>query len=332
MIPARNVTLLSGDGGLGKSLVALQFGIASTIGRGAIGLAPQAGRVFYLAAEDEADEFHRRADDILRHYGATFEDTGGGSCWHPWPRWTLLSSPGAGGNMKPTALMHKVVDQITVFEPDLVVLDTAADLFGGDEIKPLRFGSSSPCSGRLRWFGTAQFSSSRTPAWPVCRPAPARLAQPPGITACAAGSIRHSRSDREEITDPDARRLGQKKSNYGPRDTELRFRWQEGVFVTETGKGSNPAAGIINAQAEKVFLELLKKLSRQLQKLSPNKGPLYAPSLMARHRGQGPQEVDIAAAMQRLLDMEIIEIAEEGPPSKRRQRLVLSAADLDPSD
>src|SRR6478735_8317549 len=103
MIPARNITLLSGDGGLGKSLVALQFGIASTIGRGALGLTPQTGRVFYLAAEDEADEFHRRADDILKHYGATFADTGGRFMLAPLATMdATLMAPGAGGNMKPT--------------------------------------------------------------------------------------------------------------------------------------------------------------------------------------------------------------------------------------
>src|SRR5947207_15673208 len=73
-IPAKTVTLLSGDGAVGKSTLALQLGTARALGRDWIGKMPTAGRTLYLSAEDDEDELHRRLDDIRSHYGATFDD------------------------------------------------------------------------------------------------------------------------------------------------------------------------------------------------------------------------------------------------------------------
>jgi hypothetical protein len=64
LIPHRQVTLLTGDGGMGKSLLGLQIGAASALAIKTLGLEPRPGRVLYLGAEDEADEFQRRLDDI----------------------------------------------------------------------------------------------------------------------------------------------------------------------------------------------------------------------------------------------------------------------------
>src|SRR5262245_5597145 len=54
-IPQEAVTLLSGDGGLGKSLLALQLAVARALARDWIGLLPEPGRTLVLSAEDDAD-------------------------------------------------------------------------------------------------------------------------------------------------------------------------------------------------------------------------------------------------------------------------------------
>lgn len=48
--------------------------------------------------------------------------------------------------MQPTELFAGLIAKITDFRPGLGVLDTSADLFGGDEIKRAQVASSSPCS------------------------------------------------------------------------------------------------------------------------------------------------------------------------------------------
>jgi AAA domain len=74
MIPAKTVTLLSGDGAVGKSTLGLQLATARALGRDWIGTMPTPGRTLYLSAEDDTEELHRRLDSIREHYGATFDD------------------------------------------------------------------------------------------------------------------------------------------------------------------------------------------------------------------------------------------------------------------
>ena len=72
-IPANTVTLLS-DGAIGKSLLALQLGVARALAKEWIGLLPEPGRSLILSAEDDADEMQRRVDDIRKFYDARMAD------------------------------------------------------------------------------------------------------------------------------------------------------------------------------------------------------------------------------------------------------------------
>jgi Mrp family chromosome partitioning ATPase len=53
LIPANTVTLLSGDGGTGKSLCALQLAVSTALQRPWLGLAVRHGKAVYLSAEDD---------------------------------------------------------------------------------------------------------------------------------------------------------------------------------------------------------------------------------------------------------------------------------------
>ena len=74
LIPMQNVTMLSGDGGVGKSIVALQLMVACAIEHRWLGQQTRPCKVFGLFCEDDADELHRRLGDIARHYDAEFGD------------------------------------------------------------------------------------------------------------------------------------------------------------------------------------------------------------------------------------------------------------------
>ena len=69
-VPLRNVTLLSGEGGVGKSfLLAPRRG--GVLGRDWLSALPTPGPAIVVCCEDDVDELHRRLDLIAEHYSAT---------------------------------------------------------------------------------------------------------------------------------------------------------------------------------------------------------------------------------------------------------------------
>jgi RecA-family ATPase len=61
-IPRNNVTLLSGEGSIGKSILALQLSTAVVLGRDWLGALPEPGPALVVACEDDANELWRRLD------------------------------------------------------------------------------------------------------------------------------------------------------------------------------------------------------------------------------------------------------------------------------
>jgi hypothetical protein len=78
-VPCNQAGLFSGEGGAGKSIIELMKDAAHVTGKDWLKSMPEQGPAFYVGAEDEADELHRRLAAIAKHYGMTFKDlTDGG--------------------------------------------------------------------------------------------------------------------------------------------------------------------------------------------------------------------------------------------------------------
>ncbi len=93
------------------------------------------GWCLYLGAEDEAEEFHRRIDDICAAHGHEIGDLADLRILPLADQDAILSEPDRKGDMKATPLWQRVERFVQEWRPGLVVLDIAADLYGGDEIK-----------------------------------------------------------------------------------------------------------------------------------------------------------------------------------------------------
>lgn len=331
LIPARQVTILAGDGGVGKSLLALQIGVASALGVETAGLEPRAGRCLYLGAEDEEDEFHRRVNDIVRGHGKRLRDLKDFRLLPMADLDALLSVPDKAGVMQPTPLWHDVCDLARSFSPLFIVLDTVADLFGGDEIK----------RGQARQFiGMLRRLAIEIDCAIVLLAHPSQEGMRSGTGSSGSTGWRNSSRSmlyfqRDESTeaDPDVRLLSTKKINYGKVGGELKLRWEAGHFVPEGPAATSPAARMMAKKAEVKFIELLRFLTRTGQNVITTKGSNYAPKVMSDlPAAAGFSKMARIGAMNRLLEDGAIRQVESGPPSKKRKRLIICADDYGGKD
>src|SRR4051794_34234632 len=133
-VPSKTVTLLNGDGGTGKSLLALQLAAATTQGGYWAGRAVKPGRAVFFSAEDDVDELHRRLADIAASSNITIADLADLTIAPMAGKDALLATPDGKGNvLKTTKLFAELDDLLRTAAPALYIIDTLADVFGGEE-------------------------------------------------------------------------------------------------------------------------------------------------------------------------------------------------------
>jgi RecA-family ATPase len=66
--------MLSGEGGVGKSCVALHLSVAHVVGGDWLGAMPELGSAMVLCCEDDDSELHYRYAQIVDHYHVAFAD------------------------------------------------------------------------------------------------------------------------------------------------------------------------------------------------------------------------------------------------------------------
>jgi RecA-family ATPase len=332
-VPMWNVTNYTGDGGIGKFLVALQLAVAVALGLKWLGIPVlESGPVIVYSAEDEFDETWRRLEEICREIGI---DIGDLDNLHVAPMAgmdAMLSIADERRMMEPTHMWHDLRSKAEAIKPKLVVIDTSADVYGGDEntrqqvkqfvgmLVGLSFDSdcavmllSHPSvSGMID--GTGR---SGTTGWNNAFRS--RLYQ---------DRVLESNPDGPGMIepDPDLRVLRNNKSNYGRKGKEVRIRWKSGIFVNEDVAEISSADAAI--AAERVFLECLALIESQGREVNILKnGSKYAPKLFASlPQAAGYTKHQLGAAMERLLNDRVIRIAQEGSGSRRRDWLTTKPA------
>ena len=133
-LPHREPGLLLGNGGEGKTTIALQLAVAKAARTNWLGLDTRPGRTLYLSAEDDRDELHRRLDAMRLDLGLQWADLGD---VHLLPLVgedaTLGAYSKTQGKVIATPLLAAVEERVRDCMIDTVMLDTLSDVFCGDE-------------------------------------------------------------------------------------------------------------------------------------------------------------------------------------------------------
>lgn len=330
LIPDRNVTILSGDGGTGKSLLAMQLAVAAATGSRWLSLSVESGSVLYLSAEDDEDECHIRLKDICEGEGLRLPAAlhiavmAGEDC--------LLAVEDAGkSQMRLTPLYGRLEATIKDQRPRLVVLDNVADIFGGNEnVK----GLVRQFIGMIRRFAIVYDCAVLM----LAHPSLSGMASGSGSSGNVAWNnsvrsrlyLKRQHDDAKEITDPDFRKLVSMKANYAATGGEIGMRWEHGRFVpTETPAAATGSIDrmAIQSRAERVFLALVHRFNEEGRNISPSPSAGYAPLLFAKHpQAEGVTKRQFEIAMDTLLVAGRIKIVEVGPASKRRKNIEITEA------
>lgn len=231
-IPRSHVTGMYGDGGVGKSLLAQQLLTSTALTLPWLGLETAGGRALGLFCEDSSDELERRQADINRALGIAPENL---------ENLRLLSRLGEdnalfafdGDRGSTTPLFDRLNATCARWRPALIVLDTAADLFAGNENdRPKVRAFIGSCLGRL--------ARDYDAAVVLCaHPSASGLASGSGTGGSTAWNntlrsrlylTQPTSGADQPAANPNHRILSRMKANYAPREGRIEIEWQAGAF------------------------------------------------------------------------------------------------------
>lgn len=332
LIPQNTVTLFGGDGGTGKSLLALQLAAGVAAGSGWLKKDVEQGGAIFISAEDDEDELHRRLADVVRAEGKTFADL---------QRLTLRSLAGEDAllavetnlSLVKSTLYEELDARADKEKPSLIVIDTLADVYPSNENDRMRVRQF---VGFLRNLALRH----KCAVVLLAHPSLSGLNSGSGMSGSTAwnNSVR-SRLYLSRITtkdgnerDPDKRILATKKANYGRVGDEITLRWRAGVFEV----AARPAHDDEDAErasdgftkVERIFLAILKKRNEQQRWVSHSPCPTYAPTQFeAEPEAEGIRKSAFADAMNSLFARGLIKVAAHGWGKKGRTHIAIAERD-----
>jgi RecA-family ATPase len=309
-IPHDNVTTLNGDGGLGKTLLAMQLQVGGALGAPWLGVQMEPTRSLGIYCEDDADELHRRMVDIAAHYGTTLDALEDVHLASRVGEENLLVRFDKNDVATPTPLYHELTTQAFDLGVRLVVLDSLHDLFGGNEIMRTH---ARQFVGYLR-----RLALRMNGAVLLCaHPSLAGMNSGTGSSGSTAwnNAVRsrlYLTKPAEDGGDNKTRLLKTVKANYGPLGSDVELIWQRGVFVR------NSASSDPYGEAAQVFLACLDKIRAEGRYASPSKGsPAYAPKLFVRMpQAKGITRKKLEGAMDQLLAQGRINVGSHRKPNR----------------
>jgi RecA-family ATPase len=327
-IPACNVTLFSGEGGVGKTLLAMQLAVATALGKDWIGEMPEPGPVMFITAEDDEDEIHFRMAKIVQHYGTSFRALGDLHFLSLAGKDAVMAVVDGKGIVRPTPLFTQLQATARAIRPRWIGLDTAADIFVCDERNRTE---ARQCIGLLRGLCL----EIDTAILLLSHPSLSGIASGSGMSGSTAWSnsvrsrlyLKAPNKQQGDEADDEVRVLETMKANYGPIGEPVRLTWKDGLLLPEPAPTSLEKLSQ-GEKAKTIFLAILERYNRQdipasatstARNFAPN---IFAdePEAKALHPKRGTRKHLLREAMNHLLAEEDQISQGSGPLSKPPSR------------
>lgn len=292
LIPSHSVTMLAGDGGLGKSLLSLQLMACCASGKPWLGRRTAHVKAMGIFCEDDMDEIHIRMSKVTDHYGVGYDDIG--------PDMRVLSRVGFDNTLmesrqvfeqgerreflEESQFYHQIYNTAADWGAQLVVLDSLHDLFAGNENdrRHARY-----FIGMLRRLAIDIEGAVVLAAHPSL----SGLNTGSGMAGSTAWNnavrsrlylTKQSSSDEaDDDEQADRRVLKTMKANYSKSGGKIDLKWTDGVFVVEGESGGGIVDQIQARNDEKAFLDALGTLGQQVRASSDSpQASSYLPKVL----------------------------------------------------
>lgn len=304
MLPLLQTTMLTGPGGVGKSLFEQMLCTCIALGVPFLGLETMQMNTLYVTCEDDPDELWRRQAAICAWLGIPIAALTGklhlvSLCGETS---TELAMFDATGRIALTDRWRELEATCEELDIRLYAFDNATDAMGGNlnDLHQVAAFVNLLTGLAIRRDGLAMILHHPNKAgddW---------------LGSVAWHNKVRSRliiADSEIEGDDDARTIRNPKANYGPRGGTIAFRWFRGAFIRNEDLPvdyANEMAATIRASAEnKRFLECLAKATEEKRAVSvAPSASNFAPRVFAKMTtGKGISDKGYAAAMERLLHL-----------------------------
>jgi RecA-family ATPase len=312
-IPAADVTILSGDGGQGKTTIALQLAVAVEQGLGDwLGTTCEQGGAMFFSGEETRHTLRLKLAAICAAGGREPDDLGGLSFY--FPEDPLLGILRGDGTIGPTQQMLAFAATVIAARPALVIIDSVAAVFGGNYIDRVQ----------VRTF--VSMLRKKVAEAAGCA---VLLLDHPSLSGMQNGSGRSGSMDwRNAVrafmylrpTDNEdgskGRELEVMKINSGAPGEIQKLRFEGGCFVLQ-GTTSAPHQVAAHSTADQAYLECLDAMTAQGRHVCHGKGRGYAPKAFAEMpQANGMTARAFQLAQERLFAAGKIENVPYGPASK----------------
>jgi RecA-family ATPase len=304
MLPLMQTTMLTGMGGIGKSLFAQALLTHIVLGRSFLGLDVEQRNALYVTCEDDEAELWRRQAAICSAIDVPLEAVIGKLhlCSLTGARDTSLATFNDSGMIQPTDRWLQIEETCADRDVGLYAFDNATDAMAGDlnDIHQVAEFVNLLTGLAIRRVGVAMIVHHPNKAGEDWLGSVAWHNKVRSRLIIEAG---------EEEADPDARVIRNPKANYGPTGGKIIFRWHRGTFLRDEDLPPEHAAEITAniraAGANNRFLDCLEKTKAEKRavSLSPSASN-YAPRVFAKMTtGKGYAAKDFEGALERLLHL-----------------------------
>jgi archaellum biogenesis ATPase FlaH len=266
-LPEGTVTLLSANGGVGKSNLSLQLGVAMAFGSPLFDIATKPSKVLILSGEDEARTVHFRVANICQDLGLSMSELRDRLVVYDLTQADCVLWKDGGT----TERMQWLADVTVATKANVVMIDNASDVFASNE------NDRTEVRGFMRALNLIA-NVTRAAVLLLAHVDKASVRGGAGLDSNTtfSGSTAWNNSARSRwamVRDADTVVLRHEKCNLGPLQEELRIEFDPGAKVFKrfgTSPGLKAAAKLVRNTQRAAILRLVNDAANAGANLSTN--------------------------------------------------------------